>query len=431
MNLDIHLEREQQNLERREESLWKHDTKSVDVTSRQWVIRATYLITTIGLTCLFMQFGIVPYLATSLGLDAVGFGYLQTLFGVLQLLGSPIFGRFSDQFGARAALTLSYVASSLVFLLLSMSTNVLLLFLSRIPFVFMHALPGAQIVITDLTTPAEHADALGKLGLCFGIGIIIGSSLGGSLATKFGIYFPCYVALIGELTCLLMVLLFIPAQTKSQTKENATQHSIPQSSSVFSLKEITRLLTLPGIMDIFLIKVLSGLPVGLFLIMFSIIAINFFDLEAAQAGYLMSYFGVLQMVFQGLVIGRLTHHYAERTLLMLSVSVFGGVGLAMALMTNVFQYCIIAFPMVFAFCTLGIITDVLLTKSVPPSDTGAILGISASVIPLTRAIGPTIGGFLYGRFGVSSFGYLQLIISVALFLYISKKKIPLNEDKVR
>ncbi|XP_054827576.1 solute carrier family 22 member 18 isoform X3 [Eublepharis macularius] len=361
-----------------------------------------------------------------------------------------------------------------------MSTNVLLLFLSRIPFVFMHALPGAQIVITDLTTPAEHADALGKLGLCFGIGIIIGSSLGGSLATKFGIYFPCYVALIGELTCLLMVLLFIPAQTKSQTKENATQHSIPQSSSVFSLKEITRLLTLPGIMDIFLIKVLSGLPVGLFLIMFSIIAINFFDLEAAQAGYLMSYFGVLQMsavvrctqgqetsstsqvhkqdiaslptglaqhrnlkkkkkpsalvtkpVFQGLVIGRLTHHYAERTLLMLSVSVFGGVGLAMALMTNVFQYCIIAFPMVFAFCTLGIITDVLLTKSVPPSDTGAILGISASVIPLTRAIGPTIGGFLYGRFGVSSFGYLQLIISVALFLYISKKKIPLNEDKVR
>nr|XP_056706703.1 solute carrier family 22 member 18 [Euleptes europaea] len=431
MNLEIHSERGQQRLKSRKEPSGKQHAESVTGNSRQWVIRATYLITAVGMTCMFMQFGIVPYLATSLGLDAVEFGYLQTVFGVLQLLGGPMFGRFSDRFGARAALTVSYVASSLLFLLLSLSTNVLLLFLSRIPSIFMHDLPGAQMVITDLTTPAERADALGKLGLCFGIGMILGSSLGGSLTTKFGIYFPCYVALVGELACILMVLLFIPAQTKSQSKGNAPRHSMPQSSSVFSLKEVTGLLKLPGVMDIFLIKVLSGLPIGLFMIMFSIISINFFNLEAAEAGYLMSYSGVLQMVFQGLVIGQLTSHYTERTLLMLSVSVFSGVGLAMALMTNVFQYCIIAFPMVFAFCTLGIITDTLLTKSVPPSDTGAILGISASVMPLTRAIGPTIGGFLYRRFGVSSFGYLQLIINVALLLYIFKKRIPLNEGKVK
>lgn len=45
---------------------------------------------------------------------------------------------------------------------------------------------GAQKVITDLTTPSQRADALGKLGICFGIGIIIGSALGGVLSTKFG-----------------------------------------------------------------------------------------------------------------------------------------------------------------------------------------------------------------------------------------------------
>ncbi|XP_077177650.1 solute carrier family 67 member A1 [Paroedura picta] len=431
MNAEIHSEREQQRLKSTGETLGKQHTRSVNVTSRQWVIRATYLITAVGLTCLFMQFGTIPYLATSLGLDAVEFGYLQTLYGVLQLLGGPILGRVSDQYGARAAMTLSYVASSLLFLLLSMSTNVPLLFLSRIPSFFIQALPGAQMVITDLTTPTEHADALGKLGLCFGLGMILGPSLGGSLTTHFGIYFPCYVGLIGQLGCILMVLFFIPAQTKSQSKENAAEQGMPHSSGVFSLKEVLRLLKLPGVMDIFLIKVLSGLPIGLFMIMFSIISIDFFNLEAAQAGYLMSYSGILQMIFQGLVIGQLTSRYTDRTLLMLSVFVFSGVGLAMALMTNVFQYCLIAFPMVFAFCTLGIITDILLTKSVPPSDTGAMLGISASVLPLTRAVGPTIGGFLYRRFGVSSFGYLQLIINVALFLYIFKKRIPLNEGKIK
>lgn len=29
-----------------------------------------------------------------LGLDSISFGYLQTTFGVLQLLGGPVFGRY-------------------------------------------------------------------------------------------------------------------------------------------------------------------------------------------------------------------------------------------------------------------------------------------------------------------------------------------------
>uniref|UniRef100_A0A8C8VPB7 Organic cation transporter-like protein 2 n=1 Tax=Pelusios castaneus TaxID=367368 RepID=A0A8C8VPB7_9SAUR len=420
---------EKQELKFKREIL-QDQNKPENMIQRQQVIRLTYLITAVDLTCLFMQIGIIPYLAKSLGLDSVGFGYLQTTFGVLQLLGGPIFGRFADQFGARAALTLSSLSGSAFFLLLSVSTSAPLLFLSRIPSVFMHGLPGAQIVITDLTTPAERVDALGKLGLCFGMGVIIGSSLGGILSTQYGIYFPSYVALVASLISTVVVVTCIPAHTKPKS-EQATQQSTSQSSSVFSLMEILRLLKLPGVKEVFFIKILSGLPTGLFLIMFSIISMNFFGLEAAQTGYLMSYFGVLQMIVQGLIIGRLTSRFTERTLLMSSVVVFSGVGLAMALMTSVFHYCLIALPMVFALCTVGIITDSILTKSVPPSDTGAMLGICASVPPLTRTVGPTIGGVLYKKFGVSSFGYLQLVVNIALFLYILKNKIPHKEEKVQ
>lgn len=38
---------------------------------------------------------------------------------------------------------------------------------------------------------------------------------------------------------------------------------------------------------------------GLFMVMFSIVCMDFFRLEAAQAGYLTSFFGVLQMVSAG------------------------------------------------------------------------------------------------------------------------------------
>lgn len=36
----------------------------------------------------------LQYLTRRLGLDSVAFGYLQTAFGVLQLLGGPVFGRY-------------------------------------------------------------------------------------------------------------------------------------------------------------------------------------------------------------------------------------------------------------------------------------------------------------------------------------------------
>ncbi|NXB18911.1 S22AI protein, partial [Rhagologus leucostigma] len=396
---------------------------------RGQVIRAAYVIAALDLTFLFMQMGVMPYFAKSLGLDSVGFGYLQTTFGVLQLVGGYIFGRFADQFGVRAALILSCASGSVFFLLMSLSTSIPLLFLSRLPGVFMHGIPGAQKVITDMTTPSQRAGSLGKLGLCFGVGIIAGSALGGVLSTKLGIYAPTYVGLVGSLINTLIAIVWIPSQTKPKSDRHVTEHSTPQSGSLFSIREILRLMKFPGVMEVFIVKVFAGLPIGLFMIMFSIISMDFFGLEAVESGYLMSYFGVLQMVVQGLVVGKLASHCTEMTLLRLSVFVFAGVGLGMALMRTVWHYCIIAVPLVFAFSMLATITDSILTKAVPSSDTGAMLGICASVQPLTRTVGPTIGGVLYKQFGVSSFGYLQLMVNLVLFVYLLKSKIPLGEMK--
>ncbi|NXG56940.1 S22AI protein, partial [Hemiprocne comata] len=391
---------------------------------RGQAILVAYLITILELTFLFMQMGVMPYLAKSLGLDSAGFGYLQTTFGVLQLVGGPIFGRFADQFGTRAALILSCASGSAFFLLMSISTSIPLLFLSRLPAVFMHGLPGSQKLITDLTSPSQRANALGKLGLCFGIAVIIGSALGGVLSTKFGIFVPTYVGLVGNLINTMIAVVWIPLQAKPTSDHHVTEHS-----NMFSIREILRLMKFPGVMEVFIVKVFAGLPIGLFLNMFSIISMDFFGLEAVESGYLMSYFGVLQMVVQGLVVGKLTNHCTERTLLRLSVFIFAGVGLGMALMRTVWHYCIIALPLVFAFSLLGTITDSILTKAVPSSDTGTMLGICASVQPLTQTVGPTIGGVLYKQFGVSSFGYLQLIVNIGLFVYLLKSKIPLKELK--
>ena len=81
-------------------------------------------------------------MAKHLGADVVTLGYINTMFSFIMLCGGPIYGRFSDVFGCRAALTLSCSAAVLSYGILSLGNSVPMLFLFRIPMGFMHTLPG-------------------------------------------------------------------------------------------------------------------------------------------------------------------------------------------------------------------------------------------------------------------------------------------------
>ncbi|XP_059875476.1 solute carrier family 22 member 18 isoform X4 [Delphinus delphis] len=398
------------------------------------VMLLVYVLAALELACLFMQFSVMPYLSRRLGLDSVAFGYQQTIFGVLQLLGGPVFGRFADQRGARAAFTLSFLASSALYLLLAAACSpalpgVPLLFASRLPGALMHTLPAAQMAITDLSAPEERPAALGRLGLCFGVGVIFGSLLGGTLSSTCGIQCPVIVALVVSLLGAVLSLTCIPTSTKGASAR--AQAALPgkPKASVFDLKAITCLLLQPGVLPVFLVKVICGFPSGLFMVMFSLISMDFFQLEAAQAGYLMSFFGVLQMVFQGLVIGWLSSRFSEGALLRASVLAFSVVGLAMALMANVFHLCLLMPGLVFSLCALSVVTDSMLTNAVSASDTGTMLGLCASVQPLTRTLGPTLGGLLYHRFGVPVFGHVQLAVNFLVLLVLWRQPVPPKMDK--
>ncbi|XP_067604038.1 solute carrier family 22 member 18 isoform X10 [Pseudorca crassidens] len=289
--------------------------------------------------------------------------------------------------------------------------------------------PAAQMAITDLSAPEERPAALGRLGLCFGVGVIFGSLLGGTLSSTCGIQCPVIVALVVSLLGAVLSLTCIPTSTKGASAH--AQAALPgkPKASVFDLKAITCLLLQPGVLPVFLVKVICGFPSGLFMVMFSLISMDFFQLEAAQAGYLMSFFGVLQMVFQGLVIGRLSSRFSEGALLRASVLAFSVVGLAMALMANVFHLCLLMPGLVFSLCALNVVTDSMLTNAVSASDTGTMLGLCASVQPLTRTLGPTLGGLLYHRFGVPVFGHVQLAVNFLVLLVLWRQPVPPKMDK--
>ncbi|XP_032378410.1 solute carrier family 22 member 18 [Etheostoma spectabile] len=391
-----------------------------DQAKRKTIIHVVYLIAALDITWMFLQFSVTPYLARKLGFDTLWLGYLQTMVGVIQLVGGPMFGRFADIFGARAALSLACSGTVVFFLLLAVAESPAMLFIHKLPTVFMHVLPASQMVVADLSEPEKRADALSKLGLCFGVGMIAGSTLGGHLNTRYGETFTASFGAVGSAFSLLLVLKFIPKTTKTQAPTTNTD-SGNKSKSVFNLGEITRLMKFPGVKRTFVVKIVAGLPTGIFQVMFSIIAMDFFKLQPEQNGYLMAYFGIASMVVQGGVIGRLTARYSENSLLLLSIGVSSLVGLAQAYMQNVFQFSLIVIPMVFSLSLFNVLTDSMLTKSVPSSDTGTMMGLCASVQSLLRTVGPTAGGFLYVNYGLSSIGLMQFVVNIAVFVHLLQR----------
>ena len=78
---------------------------------------------------------------------------------------------------------------------------------------------GAQMVMTDVSGSKGRADALGKLGVSYGVGMVVGPTLGGyvtSLATSEteGTHLAAGVAAMVCAIAMVIVVVFVPQTTK-------------------------------------------------------------------------------------------------------------------------------------------------------------------------------------------------------------------------
>ena len=82
------------------------------------------------------------------------------------------------------------------------------------------------MVMTDVSDTTERANALGRLGVSYGVGMVVGPVLGGYVTTLKSEQFAAGVAAGLCLLTMLIVLIFVPANTKDpqrvvqETKEN-------------------------------------------------------------------------------------------------------------------------------------------------------------------------------------------------------------------
>ena len=373
---------------------------------------------------------LLPYYAKTFNASQTTTGILIASYALMQLIGAPILGRLSDRFGRRPILLLSVFGTFLGFLLLGFANALWILFASRI----IDGLTGgnlsvAQAYISDVTDAKDRSKGLGMIGAAFGLGFIIGPVTGG-LLSQWGYAVPAFAAATISFLNLILIYAWLP---ESLTEEKRSQ--MTEKRPAVTLNALLVAFQRPFTGSILITRFFFGLAFAIFQTIFSLYALAKFNLTARDTGFVLTYVGVLSVIVQGFLVGRLTSRYREDLLIMVSVVLMGFSLLGWALAPSLLWVYIIMTPTALSGGLLNTLLSSTLTKAVAPQEIGGILGLSAAVESSTRIIAPILGGVLLQQIGTWAPGIFGAIImtGISIFVFITIYNHPivatLNQNK--
>jgi DHA1 family tetracycline resistance protein-like MFS transporter len=356
---------------------------------------------------------LLPYYAKTFQANSFVTGILVASYAVAQLIGAPVLGRLSDRFGRRPILLVSVFGTFLGFLLLGFANSLWMLFASRI----IDGLTGgnlsiAQAYITDVTDAKSRSQGLGLIGAAFGIGFIIGPVAGGVLS-QWGYAVPAFAAAGLSFINLVLIYVWLP---ESLSIEKRTQKTDKRAPVTFGA--LLAALQRPFTGSLLISRFFFGLAFATFQTIFSLYALQKFNLSAIQTGYILTYVGVLSVITQGFLVGRIANMVREDILIIACVALMAVSLVGWALAPSVLVLLIVMAPTSLAGGILNTMLSSTLTKAVPPQEIGGILGLSASVESSTRIIAPTMGGYLLQNVGTWAPGAAGAIIMAGLLIYV-------------
>ncbi len=341
-----------------------------------------------------------PYLALEFGASKSGVTGLNWSYSAAQFLMAPVWGRLSDRIGRRPILMLS-IGGSIFTQALFATTQLFhhqlptwaglgLLYAARIGAGACGAnVATAQAYVADVTTPENRAKGMGLIGAAFGLGFIVGPALGGGL-DYFGHSVPLFFA-----AALSTVNLFLAWERLPETVKPGQ----PQASSAHraGLRDLWRGLRLPGLGPLLLIQFFM---VWAFSNMESTMALmvnDRFGWGARQVAWVFTLAGVVLVIVQGGLVGRLSRRFGERVLLTGGL-VLQGVGIGFL------PYLGLGLPL---FGGVGLLAagsgfsnpaiSALISRQAAADKQGGTLGLAASMSSLGRIFGPAWGGFAYDQ----------------------------------
>ena len=333
---------------------------------------------------------LLPFYAETFQAGSAALGVLIASFPLMQFIFSPILGRISDNVGRKPVLVISILTSTGSFVLFAVANSFFILLLSRIVAGLATETAVAQAYIADITSKKERASGIGKVGAAHAAGFIIGPAIGGTLSV-YGFSAPGVAAVFLTVINLLFVLFFLP---ESLPQKDSILHVVADSNDGF-LRRLLDAFSKPLIGTVLVIFFIVFLSWSAIPVIMPLLGVIFFGFGSVEMSYFFIYMGTIQIVWQGVIIGRLTEKFGEEQLiafgpLLLMLGIF-----LMPLIPNI---VIFVFSLTIISLASGMMRTVVpsfISKISPANEQGGILGVTTGVASIARVPGPLIAGFLF------------------------------------
>lgn len=337
---------------------------------------------------------------------------------VTAFIFSPIWGKIGDRIGRKKILIFTATGMGLSIFTMGFVTNVWQLFFLRL---FMGIFTGfvsiSQAFISTQTPQKIAGRVLGTLQTGAITGQLVGPMLGGMLADVLGYSTTFKCTSVAVLLSALLVCL---------TKEYKLKDDKKGTKKLYSSKEvIAHLMGHPILLNVLLISML--IQIAHFSIQ-PILSLYVSEIHGSENLSLYSGIAFSAAGLGNLMMTKQWGKLADRrgyTRILVILLFFAGLSyLPGAFVTNIWQLVLIRFLLGIFIGGIIPVRAAYIRMEAPIAMQGEVLGYNTSLRYFGNVIGPMIGGFISGLFGISSVFFVTsgLLFSSGLILLWAIKK---------
>ncbi len=368
---------------------------------------------------------IVKFKAGDLTEGSHTYGWLVSLYALMQFVGSPILGALSDQFGRRRIILIATAGSAIDYVIMACAPNLIWLFIARSIAGFTAGVYAtANAYLADVTPPEKRAGAFGLLGAAFGIGFVVGPALGGFLG-KIDLHLPFWVAAGFSAVNWFWGLLILPESLKP---ENRRPFSWKRANPISALVALKRIPAVLGLAESYFILMIAQT------MLFSIWALytgHRYQWGPDAVGLSLMFVGVLSGLVQAVLVKRIVPRLGETRAVLVGFSISILANLSYGFASHGWMIYVIMAMGAFAGIS-GPALQSYITKHVPANEQGATQGALGSLQSLAGIVGPVVATWSFGWSiapertyhvpGIAFFMAATLIATAALLAWRSFRK---------
>jgi DHA1 family tetracycline resistance protein-like MFS transporter len=321
--------------------------------------------------------------------QALWFGMMTTVFGLMQFIFMPMLGALSDRVGRRPVLMVSMAGMGINFLATAWAPSIAWMFIGRIVGGMSSAsMSVASAYASDISTSENRAKSFGKVGAAFGLGFICGPMLGGLLGSV-NLHLPFYVAAALSGANLMYGYLAVP---ESLPLEGRGEFKLAKINPFSALGRLIRRTEIRGLVVVYALMTFAQMMLQSTWVLYTTFR---FDWTPRENGIALFCVGVSAAVVQAGLLGILMHRFGERRLSLLGLTSGAITYLLYGLATQGWMMYVFILCNLLAFAA-GPALQSIISKSSAASEQGELMGSLQSISSIGIIVMPLVGTSILG-----------------------------------